>query len=556
MQKIWLEQYPPGVPAEINPDIYPSLIALIHDSCNKFADKPAFSNFSCQLTFSEFSTLSHAFAAYLQQKLHLKKGDRIAIMMPNTLQYPVVLFGALLAGVVIINVNPLYTAAELTHMMNDSGVETIVVLTSFAHVVQAALPDTRLKNIIVSELGDLFPWGKAQLINFVVKYIKRSVRVWSIMGHIPFKQLIKDGAALTFQPVELFGQDVAFLQYTGGTTGVVKGAMLTHRNLLANIEQVVAWMHSELCEGTEVIVTPLPLYHVFALLANLLVFIRYGAKNILITNPRDIPGLIAELKKVPFSGITGVNTLFNALLNHAEFAKLDFSHLKVALGGGASIQKSVAERWEAITGKALLEGYGLTEASPVVCIDPLNSATYNGSVGLPVPSTELSIRDDEGKEVAQGEHGEIWVRGPQIMQGYWHNPEETQRVLTADGWLLTGDIGYIDSKGYVYLADRKKELILVSGFNVYPNEVEAVIASHPGVLEAAVIGVTDAKTGEAVKAFVVRKDPTLTVEALQSYCRQYLTGYKLPKSFEFRESLPKSPIGKVLRRALRDISTD
>lgn len=551
MNKVWLQQYQHGVPAEINPDIYSSLVELFNNNCVKFADKPALSNFGSVLTYQEFARLSNCFAAYLQQKLHLKKGDRIALMMPNSLQYPIVLFGVLLAGLVIVNVNPLYTAPEFIHQINDAGAETIIVLANFAHLVAETLPQTKLKNIIVTELGDLFAWPKSLLMNFIVKHVKKMVPAYHFANAIPFKNIMQEGALLNFVPVAVTGDDIAFLQYTGGTTGVAKGAILTHRNMVANVEQVAAWVQPILQAGQEKIITALPLYHIFSLTANCLVFLHFGALNILITNPRDIPRFVAELKKTKFTAITGVNTLFNALLNNADFAKVDFSQMKISLGGGAAVQKSVAERWKAVTGRALLEGYGLTETSPVVCVCPMNMTEYNGSIGLPIPSTDITIRDADGKDMPLGEAGELCVKGPQVMRGYWQHPEETKKVFTEDGWLLTGDIAKVDEQGFVYIVDRKKDMILVSGFNVYPNEIEEVIAGFPGVLEVAVIGVPSNNSGEKIKAFVVRKDPGLTADALLQYCRQNLTAYKIPKLIEFRDSLPKSPVGKVLRRLLK-----
>lgn len=551
MEKIWLKQYQQGVPAEIDPDVYFSIADLFTKSCKKYAERPAFRNFDHQITYAELLRESEAFAAYLQRKLDLKKGDRIAIMLPNTLQYPIALFGAFLAGLVVVNINPLYTAPELIHQINDSGAETIVVLTNFAHVVQKAAPHTALKNIIITGMGDLLPWPKSLLVNLVVKYVKKLVPNWTFKKAISFKKILSEGKELRLNPVAINGEDIAFLQYTGGTTGVAKGAMLTHRNIIANVQQVVAWVKPNLVEGNEIIVTPLPLYHIFSLTANCLSFVCYGAMNLLITNPRDIPSFIGDLKKVPFTALTGVNTLFNALLNNADFAKLNFKTLKIALGGGAAVQKTVAEHWHEVTGKILYEGYGLTETSPVVTVIPLNYPHYNGSIGLPIPSTDISIRNDKGEEVSLGEVGELCVKGPQVMKGYWKNPDETRKILTEDGWLLTGDIARVDPEGFVYLVDRKKDIILVSGFNVYPNEIEGVLASHPAVLEVAVIGVPDPISGEAVKAFVVRKDEAVTSEELRAYCRERLTGYKIPKTIEFRETLPKSPIGKVLRRLLR-----
>lgn len=552
MNKIWLTSYQQGVPSEINPDIYSSLVQLFEESCEKYKDLPAFSNLDHVLTYQQTADLSRAFAAYLQQKLHLKKGDRIAIMLPNILQYPVVLFGALQAGLIVVNVNPLYTVPELMHQVNDAGAETIVVLANFAHVVQAALPKISLKNIIVTELGDLLPCLKSILVNTVVKYVRKMVPAWSVPNAIAFKSVMAEGKKLHYQKVTVTGDDIAFLQYTGGTTGVAKGAVLTHRNMIANVEQVFSWVKFNVEERNEVMITPLPLYHIFSLTANCLCFLRFGALNVLITNPRDIPNLVKELSKHRFSVMTGVNTLFNALLNNPEFAKLDFSHLKIALGGGAAIQHAVAQRWAEVTGKTLYEGYGLTETSPVVCITPLTLKNHQNSIGLPVPSTDVSLRDEDGHEVPQGKEGELCVKGPQVMRGYWNNEAETKKVFTEDGWLKTGDIARIDEAGFVYLVDRKKDMILVSGFNVYPNEVENVIAANPDVLEVAVIGMPDPNSGETVKAFVVKKNPELTADDLIAYCRQHLTGYKLPKHIEFRDHLPKSNVGKILRRALRE----
>ncbi len=552
MNKLWLKNYQDGVPPEINPDAYASLGELFNESCAKYKDLPALSNLDHVISYQQLAEYSRIFSAYLQQVLGARKGDRIAIMLPNVLQYPIALFGALQAGLVIVNVNPLYTVTELVHQLNDAKAETIVVLANFAHVVQKALPQTCLKNIIVTELADLFPWLKSILINSVVKYIRKMVPAWSIPQAIPFKKIMAEGKKLAFEPVPVAGNDIAFLQYTGGTTGVAKGAILTHRNMIANVEQVIAWVSPVLEERCEIVITPLPLYHIFSLTANCLSFLRLGALNVLITNPRDISHLVKELAKRPCSAITGVNTLFNALLNNPDFVKLNFSSLKVALGGGASVQHSVAERWQQVTGKALYEGYGLTETSPVVCITPMNMVNHQGSIGLPVPSTDISLRDDNNNEVAIGETGELCVKGPQVMRGYWNNEAEAHKVFTEDGWLKTGDIARMDENGFVYLVDRKKDMILVSGFNVYPNEVEDVIAANPGVLEVAVLGVPDPNSGEAVKAFIVKKDPQLTADALIAYCRQYLTGYKLPRQIEFRDSLPKSNVGKILRRILRD----
>lgn len=550
MEKIWLKNYQAGVPTVINLDNYTSLADLFVQSCEKFKSQAAYQSFGCHLTYQRLAELTNFFAAFLQQHLQLTKGERVALMLPNTLQYPVVLFGALQAGLIVVNVNPLYTADELARQMNDAKPTAIIVLANYAHVVQAALAkiETGFKHIIVTELGDLLTWPKSLLLNWGVKYIKRIVPRWSLPNQINFNRALTLGSKLKLQPVSIQQNDIAFLQYTGGTTGVPKGAILTHRNLLANIEQIVAWMRPVLNEGREIAITALPLYHIFALTLSCLSFLRFGALCILITDPRDIPALIKTLAKTPFTVLPGVNTLFNALLNNPAFANINFSHLKVALGGGAAVLHPVAEHWQQVTGKVLLEGYGLTEASPVVCADPLNLTTHNRSIGLPLPSTDISIRDELNIEVGVGEIGELCVKGPQVMQGYWQNALETKNIFTVDGWLRTGDLARIDEQGFVYIVDRKKDIIIVSGFNVYPNEVEEVLAAHPGVSEVAVIGITDARAGEAVKAFVVKKDIQLTLEALKAYSRQHLTGYKVPHHIVFCDSLPKTAVGKVLDR--------
>lgn len=550
MEQIWLKHYQQGIPKEIDPALYESLVDLFNKNCAKFSANPALSNLGYKLSYQRWGELSRIFACYLQQILQLKKGDRIAIMLPNILQYPVVLFGALQAGLVVVNINPLYTPRELIEQVNDAGAETVVVLANFAHTVEAALTKANIKHVIVTELADLLPAPKAFLINAVVRYIKRLVPRWSIPHAVTLKNTLAVAQRLIFNPVTIQGDDLAFLQYTGGTTGGPKGVMLTHRNMVANVLQTAAWMRPALQEKLEVIVTALPLYHIFSLTANLLAFQCFGGLNVLITNPRDIAGMVAELAKVPFTIITGVNTLFNALLNNSDFTKLNFSRLKIALGGGMAVQRVVAERWQKLTGKALLEGYGLTEASPVVCVCPLNLDVYKGSIGLPVPSTEVTFRNEAGLDVPLGETGELCVKGPQVMRGYWHRPEETKQAFSPGGWLLTGDIARMDSDGFVYIVERKKDIILVSGFNVYPNEIEDVIAAYPGVKEVAVIGVPDEHTGEAVKAFVVKHNG-FTAEDLHHYCHENLTGYKRPKSIEFRDVLPKTAVGKILRRELR-----
>lgn len=553
MEKPWLKHYPQQVPAEINADAYPSLVALFHASCRRFADLPAISNLGYQLPYRRLAELSQHFATFLQQTLKHRKGDRLAIMLPNVLQYPVVVFGALQAGLTLVNINPLYTAPELIHQINDAGATTIVVLANFAQTVEKALPQTQLQHVIVTEVGDLLPWPKSVITHWLIKYVRRLIPKWSISNAITLKQALAQGRAASFTPVIIKGDDLALLQYTGGTTGgKPKGVMLSHRNLVANVEQMVAWVKTTLVEGREIAITAIPLYHIFSFTVNLLVFLRLGGLNIFITNPRDFPGFIRKLKRTPFTVITGVNTLFNALLNHPDFNKLDFSPLKIAFGGGAAIQSTVAERWQQTTGKILLEGYGLTEASPVVSACPVDFKMYKKGIGLPVPSTEVTFHDEHGDEVPCGEPGELYVKGPQVMQGYWQHPEETQQALTADGRLKTGDIGCMDPDGFMRILERKKDLILVSGFNVYPNEIEEVLSACPGVKEAAVIGVPDQTSGEAVKAFVVRQDPNLRSETLIEHCRQNLTGYKRPKTIVFRDSLPKSAVGKILRRELRE----
>jgi long-chain acyl-CoA synthetase len=553
MNKIWLQNYPQGIPAEVDVAQYRSLKEILEQSCQRFAALPAFTNMGTSLSYADLDRLTRQFGAFLQQQLRLPKGARVAIMMPNLLQYPVALFGALRAGMTVVNVNPLYTARELRHQLRDSGAEAIVVLENFAHTLQEVMADTPVKTVVTTQVGDLLPALKSLLVNFVVKRVKGMVPEWRISAALDFHAALEAGSRHRLEDVPVGPDDVAFLQYTGGTTGVAKGAILTHGNMVANLQQTSAWMSRVLQEGVETVVTALPLYHIFSLTANCLTFMKWGANNLLITNPRDIPGFIKELKRVRFTAITGVNTLFSALLNHAGIREVDAGALKVAVGGGMAVQRSVAQRWQEAMGVALVEGYGLTETSPIVCANPLDATEFSGAVGLPLPSTEVSIRDDKGEELAIGEVGEICVRGPQVMKGYWNLPEETAKTLDRDGWLHTGDMGMMDARGYVRITDRKKDLVIVSGFNVYPNEVEDVIAMHPGVLESAVIGVPDEHSGEAVKVIALRKDPTLTEKALIEHCRKSLTGYKVPKYVEFRtEPLPKTPIGKVLRRVLRD----
>jgi len=553
VEKIWLKHYPQGVPAEINPDAYKSLVDIFEQTCDQYKELPAFYNLGVTLNFQDIYLLSEAFAAYLQSALNLKKGDRLAIMLPNVLQYPIVMFGALRAGLTVVNVNPLYTPPELIHQMKDSGAEAIVVLANFASIVKEALAaDTQLKHIIITNMGDLFPQPKAFLINFYLKYIKKKIPAVRLPQALSFKEVLAKGKQLTFKPVEVTNQDIAFLQYTGGTTGIAKGAMLTHRNLVANVMQAEAWFNPILERGKEIIITALPLYHIFSLTANCLFIFKIGGLNVLITNPRDLPQVIAEMAKFKLTAITGVNTLFNGLLKHPKFAQLDFSELKLSLGGGMAVQQAVADKWYAVTGAPLLEAYGLTETSPCVTVNPPDLKYYNGTVGLPVSSTDVALFNDEGNEVSFNQPGELAVKGPQVMYGYWRNPIETQKVFTKDGWLLTGDIASIDEQGYVRIRERKKDMILVSGFNVYPNEIEDVIARLQGVKEVAVIGVPDEGSGEVVKAYIVKEDPDLTVSDVLRYCHKNLTGYKIPKYVEFAEDLPKSNVGKILRRALRN----
>lgn len=553
MEKIWLNSYPPGVPAEINPDAYQSLNEVFEKSCRNFYDLPAFYSLGTTLSFSEIDRYSRDFAAYLQNELKLQKGDRLAIMLPNVLQYPIAMFGALRAGVIIVNVNPLYTVDELTYQMRDSGAKAIIALANFASTVQASLPKLpELKHVIITEVGDMLSPIRGWVTNFSLKYIYKKVPAWNIPHAIQFKDLIAKGEVLPFTKVDIANQDIAFLQYTGGTTGISKGAMLTHRNIIANIQQADAWFRQIVTEGKEIIITALPLYHIFSLTANCLYFSKIGGLNILIANPRDIRGMIKEMNKFKFSAITGVNTLFNGLLKNPKFAALDFSKLRLTLGGGMAVQRVVAEKWQAITGSALSEAYGLTETSPCVSMNPTNIKSYNGTIGVPVPSTDVRLFDDEGYDVPLGKPGELAVKGPQVMKGYWNNPSETEKVFTKDGWLLTGDVASMDDKGFLRILERKKDMILVSGFNVYPNEIEGVLARMAGIREVAVIGVPDENSGEVVKAFIVKENPELTEEAVIHFARQHLTPYKVPRHVEFRDELPKSNVGKILRRALRD----
>lgn len=551
MNKSWLEQYPEGIPSEIRVDDTDTLVDIIENSCREFGDAPAFSNMDVEMSYAEIEEQSRHFAAYLQHELGFSKGDRVAIMMPNLLQYPIALFGILRAGMVAVNVNPLYTARELEHQLSDAEARAIVIVENFAATLEKVIDKVPLETVITTQIGDCLPTLKRTIVNFAVKHIKRMVPSFKLPGAIAFNTAMTDGAKQSMKPVEITPDDIAFLQYTGGTTGLAKGAIILHRNMVANIAQADAWLAPWTEKGREVIITPLPLYHVFALMANCLVFLQQGGKNVLITNPRDIPALVKEFDKHRPTAFTGVNTLFNALVNNDDFATLDFSKLKITLGGGAAVQKAVAEKWQKITGVPLIEAYGLTETSPGVSINPLNLETYNGSIGLPLPSTDISIRDEDGNEVEPGQPGELCVYGPQVMAGYWNKPEETDKTFFADGYLRTGDIAKFDDKGFLYIVDRKKDMILVSGFNVYPNEVEDVVASHPKVLEAACVGVEDEKSGEVVKVFVVKRDQGLTEDELIAFCREELTGYKVPKQVAFIDELPKSNVGKVLRKELR-----
>jgi long-chain acyl-CoA synthetase len=555
-EKTWLKGYPTGVPAEIDADRYGSIPDLVANVLGKYTDKPAYHNFGYSMSYAELDRHSRNFAAFLQSLPGMKKGERVAIMSPNLLQYPVALIGILRAGMTVVNVNPLYTPRELEHQLKDSGAKAIVIVENFANTLQQVIAKTPVEHVVTTQLGDLLPLPKRWIVNFVVKTVKKMVPDWRIDGAVPLRAALARGAGAQFKPVDLTHEDLAFLQYTGGTTGLSKGAMLTHRNILANIEQAGAWIGGNLKEGEEIVISPLPMYHIFCLTTTLY-FMKLGVVNVLITNPRDLPAFVEELKKWKWSVLTGVNTLFNGLLNTPGFSALDFSALKVVVGGGAAVQKPVAEKWQQVTGRYLTEAYGLTETSPAASINPLGTP-WNGTIGLPISSTEFSIRDDAFNELPAWTGigdiekctGEICIRGPQVMKGYWQLPAETAKVLQ-DGWLKTGDVGHINARGYVTITDRKKDMILVSGFNVYPNEIESVVAMHPGVLECAAVGVPDDKSGEAVKVVIVKKDPNLSTESVIEHCKRELTGYKIPKYVEFRDSLPKTPIGKILRRELR-----
>jgi long-chain acyl-CoA synthetase len=551
VEKIWLEKsYPPGVPFEIDPDKYPSLVEMFNKYTGVYAERTAFINMGAEINYRELAEQATAFAAYLQQDLGLVKGDKFAIMVPNCLQYPIALFGALLAGLTVVNVNPLYTARELEHQLKDSNSKAILIIQNFASILEKVIDKTPVEKVILTSLGDRLGMVKGAVVNGVVKYVKKMVPAFNLPGAINFNHVLAKGKGLTFSPVAVTGEDLAFLQYTGGTTGVSKGAMLTHRNMVANLEQAKAAIKPELDYGKELVVTALPLYHIFALTANCLTFITLGGTNLLITNPRDMPGFIKELAKYKFTAITGVNTLFNGLLNTDGFSDLDFSHLKISLGGGMAVQRPVAEKWEKVTNTRLLEGYGLTECAPLVTLCPYNQPHYSGNIGLPASSTDVKIVLDDGSLAKAGEAGEMWVKGPQVMKGYFNRPEATDEIFK-DGWLATGDVACMDDNGFFKIVDRKKDMIIVSGFNVFPNEIEEVVAMNSGVLEAAAIGVPSDATGEIVKIFVVRKDPNLDEKSLIKHCRENLTNYKVPKVVEFRDELPKSNVGKILRRELR-----
>jgi long-chain acyl-CoA synthetase len=548
--RIWHQHYPKGVPTDINPDSYPSILQAFEDSCAEYGDKIAFENMGVTMTFNQLRERAHNFAAWLQNNTDLKPGDRIAIQMPNLLQYPICIYGSFIAGLVVVNVNPLYTAREMEHQFNDAGVKALVIVANFCGELQQCLSKTGIKHVIVTRIPDLFPQPKQFIVNLVLQYVKKMVPDYNIPNTIDFRELMKP-RGLKPKVAQIKNTDIAFLQYTGGTTGVSKGAVLTHRNVIANMEQMKAWMGEALKPGEEIIITPLPMYHIFSLTVNCMAFICLGGKNVLVTNPRDIPAFIKELKKHRWTVMTGVNTLFNALLNTEEFKTLDFKPVKAVIGGAMAIQKPVAQKWKEVTGSVLVEGYGLTESSPVASANPLDGSARIGTIGVPVPGTDMKLCDENGNEVPVGERGEILIKGPQVMQGYYNRPDDTANQIK-DGWLRTGDVAVMSEDGYFTIVDRIKDMILVSGFNVYPNEVEDVIASHPKVLEVAAIGVPDEKSNEAVKVFVVKKDASLTEKEIKDFCAENLTGYKRPKHVAFRDELPKTNVGKILRRALRE----
>ncbi|PIS10146.1 MAG: long-chain-fatty-acid--CoA ligase [Bdellovibrio sp. CG10_big_fil_rev_8_21_14_0_10_47_8] len=551
-EKIWLQNYPEGVNPEIDLTRFANIMAVFDEAVRKYRQSPAFSNMGATLNFDELDRKVGQFASFLQHELKLKKGDRIAIQMPNLLQFPIALFGALRAGLIVVNTNPLYTAKEMQHQFKDSGAQAIVILANFAGHLQEIIKDTNIQSVVITEIGDQLPFPKNLLVNSVVKYVKKMVPPYQLPQAYRFEQALTLGAERPYQDVSVTFEDTAFLQYTGGTTGVSKGAELTHKNIVSNMLQIAEWMRPLLREGQETVITALPMYHIFSLTVNSLAFMTFGGHNILITNPRDIPAFIKTLRGTPFTVMTGVNTLFNALMHHPDFVKISFSQVKLSVAGAMALQRSVADRWKKITGTPIFEGYGLTEASPVVCCNPIaGNKDIVGTIGMPLPSTNVKLIDDNGNEVDQGKEGELCAQGPQVMKGYYNRPDETEKVLTKDGWLKTGDIAVMLDNGYFKIVDRKKDMILVSGFNVYPNEVEDAIASHPGVLEVAAIGVPDEHSGEVVKVFVVKKDPNLTEKDVIAHAKKSLTNYKVPKSVEFRGELPKTNVGKILRRALR-----
>jgi len=553
VEKIWLNRYPEGMPEEIDPNHYDSLLEVFERSFSDYPDLPAFSNMGKQLTYKEIDKATKQFASYLQNELGLKKGDKVAVMMPNLLQTPIAILGTLRAGCVVVNVNPLYTVRELIHQLNDSEAQSIILLQNFANTLEQSLAQTNIKNIVLTEVGDLCGGVKKHLVNFVVKHVKKMVKPFNLPKTIAFNDVLSQGDISKYKRPNLTHDDFAFLQYTGGTTGVSKGAILTHGNMVANLEQVSGCLDKILIKGKEVVVTALPLYHIFALTANCLTFMKYGGLNLLITNPRDMKAFVKDLSNNKFTAITGVNTLFNGLLNTPGFSDLDFSTLKFSLGGGMAVQRPVAERWEKVTKSKLMEGYGLTECAPLVTISPYDLKSYNGSIGLPAPSTLLRIVGDDGQDMPIGESGELWVKGPQVMKGYYNRDDETAECMT-DGWFATGDVAKCDEEGFFFIVDRKKDMIIVSGFNVFPNEIEEVVAMHEGILEVAAVGVPHEVSGEQVKIFIVKKDPLLTEKDIINHCRKNLTNYKVPKFVEFRDELPKTNVGKILRRALKEAS--
>jgi long-chain acyl-CoA synthetase len=553
VEKIWLKRYPAGVPAEIDPQHYDSLLELFEKSFQNYADLPAFENMGKTLSYQQMDDATKKFAAYLQNQLGIKQGDKVAVMMPNLLQTPIAILGALRAGATVVNVNPLYTARELEHQLNDSDTETIIILANFASTLEEVLPNTKVKNIVLTEIGDMLGGVKKHIVNLAVKYVKKMVPAYSLPNVIRFNDALSNGDVNSYKRPELNQECLAFLQYTGGTTGVSKGAMLTHGNMVANLEQVTGCLDPLLEEGKELVVTALPLYHIFALTANCLTFMKYGGHNLLITNPRDMQGFIKELTGKKFTVMTGVNTLFNGLINTPGFSDLDFSSLKMSLGGGMAVQRAVAQKWEAMTDSRLAEGYGLTECAPLVTISPHDLAGFNGSIGLPAPSTDIKIVKEDGSEAGLDEAGELWVKGPQVMLGYYNRPEATADCIV-DGWFATGDVAKYDDEGFFYIVDRKKDMIIVSGFNVFPNEIEEVVSMHEGVLEVAAIGIPHEVSGEQVKIFVVKKDQSLCEKDIIAHCRDNLTNYKVPKFVEFRDELPKTNVGKILRRALKEAS--